>query len=205
VDTYQLQTLFLKLLAIFFIFAILTNNSKKTIPLTIVYIAVISIAIHTLRDGLTGLYFSTSGITISFFLTIPIHFHFNNNTTKSKFAYSTAVGAITGPLGSILVFMIFFLIFFLFLAVSKFFKPQQLVLSNIQPMIIPIQGPTPGEENLKSQLARIEASRMDNENDYIDDIKSSERERNSLRLRFDPWKTILAMSTLAVIITGVFV
>ena len=143
-DTYQLQTLFLKLLSIFFIFVILTNNSKKTIPLTIVYIAIISIAIHTLRDGLTGLYFSTSGITISFFLTIPIHF--NNNTTKTKFAYSTAVGAITGPLGSILVFMIFFL----FLAVSKFFKPQQLVLSNIQSMTIPIQAPIAEEENLKS-------------------------------------------------------
>ncbi len=198
-EAYQLQTLFLKLLAILFIFVIMTNNSKKTVLVTIAYIAIMSIAIHTLRDGLSGLYFSTSGIIISFLLTIPMHF--NNKTTKSRFVYSTAAGAITGPLGSILVFMILFL----FLAVSKFFKAEQLVLSNIQPMIIPIQAPALGEENLKSQLARIEASKMDNENNYIVDLESSERERKSLRHILDPWKTILAMSTLAVIITGVFV
>ncbi|MCD6379794.1 hypothetical protein J7M07_05040 [bacterium] len=198
-EIYQLQTMFLKLLAVLFILVILTSNSKRNLLTSIIVVAIMSISVHTFRDGINGLYFSVSGIVISFFLTIPIHF--NRKTTKSRFVYSTVAGAITGPLGSILVFTILFF----FLALSRLFKSQQLVFSNIQQMMVPIQPTSLGEENLKSQLARIEANRMNEENNYGNSSQSLETERKSPQLRTGPWKTILAMSTLAVIITGMFI
>jgi len=82
---YQMQTLLLKLLAVFFILVIMTSNKKRNVLSAIIFVAITSIAVHTLRDGINGLYFSISGITISFFLTIPIHI--SSETAKSKFIY----------------------------------------------------------------------------------------------------------------------
>jgi hypothetical protein len=199
VEIYQLQTLFLKLLAVLFILVILTSNSKRNLLAAIIFVAIMSIAIHTFRDGINGLYFSTSGIAISFFLTIPIHF--NRKATKSRFIYSTVAGAITGPLGSIVVFIILFF----FLAISRLFKSQQLVFSSSQQMMVPIQPASLGEENLKSQLVRIEATKMNDDSNYGNNTQPLEPEQKSPQLRTGPWKTILAMSTLAVIITGMFI
>jgi len=80
-----------------------------------------------------------------------------------------------------------------------------MIFSNIQPMMIPIQPASIGEENLKSQFARIEANKMDMESNYVNSTQSLETEQKISNLGTGPWKTILAMSTLAVIITGMFI
>ncbi|MDZ7860831.1 MAG: hypothetical protein U5O15_09270 [Candidatus Krumholzibacteriota bacterium] len=200
--TYHLQTLILKILAVAFIMIIITSRPKKKVLTAIIFTAVMSLAVHAFRDGISGVYFSVSGIFISLLLTTPIRFY--KKTSKLGFLYSAAAGAITGPLGSILVFIILFT----FLAISKLFKSRQLmVLSNFRNPALLLQFTIPAQENLTSQLSRIEASRMDNENGQPDGLeyKYEDGEQMTKNIRIGPWKTMLAMSTLAVVIIGVFV
>ncbi len=200
--TYHFQTLILKILAVAFIMIIITSSPKKSVLTAIIFTAAMSLAFHAFRDGIGGVYFSASGIFISLLLTTPIQFY--EKTSKSVFVYSAAAGAITGPLGSILVFIIIFT----FLAIAKLFKSRQfMVLSNLHNLAFYPQSAIPSQETLTSQLARIEASRMDNESGQTGEIeyKYEDEEKTPNNIRIAPWKTILAMSTLAVVIIGVFI
>lgn len=198
-DAFNIQTLLLKTLAVLFVLFALTSGQKKKTRIMILAIAFLTIAVHLLRDGLAGLYFSFSGAAVATLMASPLQIRSDN--LRAKIIYSAAAGSITGPIGSIFLFILMYI----FLGMRILDRSGASGPTSYGRYIVPLQNMIVPESGLKSRIARIEIDRINRENGFITDPDNVIGSSGAAEVISRSWQITMAISTLAVMISGIFI
>ncbi|MBN1164888.1 MAG: hypothetical protein JXB45_09940 [Candidatus Krumholzibacteriota bacterium] len=203
------HTNFLKILAILFVLISASGrfNRKKLLNLATLTIIPLSILIYWSGEGTAGLLFSLSGLTVASCCSLP--FFWRDKITLTELLTSGAMGGIIGPFGSALVFLIMLTLYL----TQQLLNAHTTLISDRFSHFDLGFGATFTTTDHKSSLTRIEAKRI-----MLAETRNFDVETSSLRFhdgipatdpdsghRTLPWGGKLALATLAILITGLFI
>jgi hypothetical protein len=188
-DIWNLNTNVIRLIAVFLVFVLSSRRQKRSSADLRVYIAILtcSTAIYSLAEGIDGLSYSLSGAGIALLFISP--FMISGGITRTETAASLSVGSILGPFGSLVAMGI----------VSTLYLLQILL----------------GARSTASagRFARREAAGQgepERPGSYILLLEKKRMKRSEEKARGEmdwilSWQTGLALATLMVLMTGIFV
>lgn len=196
-NIWETETLILRLIAVLFVFALLRicRRGKETGRETVLYLIVVaaSAIVNLLRDGGGGFLMTLTGAMAAFAVAAPLLAM--EKIALRDIAAPVAVGSLLGPLGGLAAIAI---------AATIYIVQQS---PGIQPAttdrLVPwFTGPgTEPKGSCRSILAVLENRRLrKTPRDDRDDSAESPAAIEVL-----PWKTSLAVATLAVLMTGIFI
>lgn len=196
VNIWETETLILRLTAVIFVFALLRicRRKKETGRETVLYLIVVtaSATVNLLRDGGGGFLMTLIGAIAAFAVAAPLLA--KDRIALRDIAAPVAAGSLLGPLGGLAAIAIAAVIYIIQRAVGR----QPIVQDRLVPKFSPSgAGTTPASRSI---LAIIENRRLRKAAPAIED-----ENRVTATIDMLPWRTSLAVATLAVLMTDMFI